>query len=80
MKATDKLTREEQMDLQRIFCDGCETDITYTNWNREARLILTTDDKTSLDVFPESMPNPIKRDFHFCGINCLDRWRDKEKT
>lgn len=83
MKATDKLTHEEQVNLKRTFCDGCEADISTTSWSHEERLVLTGEAKAPWYAFegqrggamyPESRGPVIGRPHHFCNLNCLGDW------
>lgn len=72
----------------KITCDGCGADMTYTGNSVDYYLRLTTGSPqswymkegrnggavTDMMIYP-----PIKGDHHFCGLECLDRWRGREK-
>lgn len=86
MKAKDKLTEQEQIDLRRVFCDGCEADISGTSWSHEEYVVLTTASKVpwyTLEarnqyggvMYPEARGSALGRDYHFCNLTCLDAWR-----
>jgi hypothetical protein len=66
-----------------IKCDGCDADLTYTANCVDYRLVLGNESKptypgagavTAMGIYP-----PVERTHHFCGLGCLDHWRDREK-
>lgn len=70
------------MRTVEIKCDACARDLTTRSNSVDYRLILQTEDKpgygagayTDMMIYP-----PVDRPYHFCGLGCLDRWRDHER-
>lgn len=70
------------MRVTKVTCDGCGHDLTITSNMVDYRLLLTSENKpgheagayTAMGLYP-----PIDRDYHFCRIQCLDYWRDRER-
>ena len=66
---------------EKITCDGCGADLTTRSNSVDYRLVLGSESKpgygagvyTDMMIYP-----PIDRTHHFCGIGCLDHWRDRE--
>lgn len=63
----------------QVLCDGCQRDITETGNSVDYRLLLIADrlpisgnTVTDMMIYP-----PIKRDHHFCGLDCLKDWITK---
>lgn len=70
------------MQKIEITCDGCGHDLTYTGNCVDYRLVLGNESKptypgagavTAMGIYPA-----VKRTHHFCGLGCLDHWRDRE--
>lgn len=70
------------MKIVKVTCDGCGHDLT-TRWNSvDYRLVLASESKPSngagscadMMIYPS-----IERPHHFCRLDCLDLWRDREK-
>ena len=66
-----------------ITCDGCGRDITYTGNSVDYRLILASESKprrgdgsviTDMMIYPD-----LDRPCHFCGLLCLDKWRNEKR-
>lgn len=64
-----------------ITCDACGHDLTATGNSIDWRLSLTAERKPSRGGFVTDMMiyPAIKHDMHFCGLPCLDLWRDRER-
>lgn len=70
------------MRVEKITCDGCGGDLTTRTNSVDYRLVLAAESKpgygagayTDMMIYP-----PVDRAHHFCGIGCLDRWRDRAK-
>lgn len=64
-----------------ITCDGCSRDLTSRTNSVDYRLVLAAESKpgygagayTDVAIWP-----PVDRDYHFCGLACLDHWRARE--
>lgn len=61
-----------------VTCDQCGADLTATGNCEDWRLVLTYEGKqirggmvTAMAISP-----PVDRTYHFCGLKCLDAWRD----
>lgn len=70
------------MKTVEIKCDGCGHDLTYTGNCVDYRLILASEAKST---YPDAgavtcmgISPSISRAHHFCGVDCLDHWRDRE--
>ena len=71
----------------KVFCDGCECDITSTSNSVDYRLALRNESKkpwyaeegmtsgvvTDMMIYPK-----IPKDAHFCDVWCLRVWLDRE--
>lgn len=70
------------MKTVQVICDGCGADLTTRSNSVDYRLVLTSEDKpgrgfgayTDMMIYP-----PLERAHHFCGLTCLDHWRDHER-
>jgi hypothetical protein len=70
------------MRFEKITCDGCGADLTTCSNSVDYRLVLYSEEKpgygdgfyTCMMIYP-----PVDRQYHFCGLHCLDRWRDRER-
>jgi hypothetical protein len=64
-----------------IKCDGCGRDITYTGNCEDWRLVLSNEAMGSRGGFVTAMAKyrPVSHTHHFCGMTCLDYWRDRER-
>jgi len=71
------------MQETKITCDGCGNDLTYTGNEEEYRLALNLERKTihpdityvtSMYFIP-----PIKKNKHFCGIECIEKWLEQNR-
>lgn len=66
----------------QVTCDGCATDLTTRTNSVDYRLVLESESKpgygagcyTDMMIYP-----PIDRTHHFCGLCCLDLWRDRQR-
>jgi hypothetical protein len=69
------------MKTVEIRCDGCGADLKYTGNCVDYRLALTNENIPSRGGFVMAMgiSPALNRDCHFCGLTCLDTWRDREK-
>jgi len=69
------------MRRETVTCDGCGFDLSVRTNSVDYRLVLDSEGKpghgagfyTDMLVYP-----PVARSFHFCGLECLDRWRARE--
>lgn len=65
----------------RVTCDGCGSDLTTRSNSVDYRLVLAAQSKpgygpgfyTDMMIYP-----PVDRAYYFCGLGCLDHWRDRE--
>jgi hypothetical protein len=73
--------------VTKVTCDGCGLDLTTTGNCEDWRLVLTYEAKTPWyvaegqrggAVTSMAIEPPIKRTYYFCGLECLDQWRDHE--
>ena len=64
--------------FQKVICDGCAADITYTTNSVGWRLALINECKpthpnarivTDMILYPAT-----EHDCHFCGLGCLQAW------
>jgi hypothetical protein len=70
------------MRTERVTCDGCGADLTTRTNMVDYRLVLASESKpghgegfyTAMGIYPT-----INRAHHFCGLACLDLWRDRER-
>lgn len=71
------------METHKIACDECEADLTYTSNCEGYYLVLGSASKahypgggvvTMMGAYP-----PVKRTHHFCGLLCMDQWRDRQR-
>jgi hypothetical protein len=68
--------------IVKVTCDGCGRDLTTRTNCVDYRLVLASEDKpghgagvyTAMMIYP-----PVERSYYFCGLGCLDRWRDRER-
>ena len=69
------------MKTTEIKCDGCGGDLTSTGNMVDYRLALNVESKPLRGNFATAMSisPPLERDHHFCGVQCLDHWRDRER-
>ena len=69
------------MKTLEIKCDACEADLTSTGNSIDWRLTLTPEQKPSRGGFVTDMMiyPAVEREHHFCGLPCLDYWRDRER-
>jgi hypothetical protein len=66
---------------EQVTCDGCGHDLTVRTNSVDYRLVLGSESKpgygsgayTDMMIYP-----PIDRTHHFCNLQCLDHWRDRE--
>ena len=70
-------------EIHQITCDGCGADLTYTNNCQGYRLVLAFQEKPTTPgvgaVTLLAVKPPISQAHHFCGLRCLDRWRDANR-
>lgn len=68
------------MERIEITCDACGTDLTFTTNCEDWRLVLANQSLPSRGglVTLAAIYPAIKRTAHFCGIQCLRQWLDKE--
>lgn len=69
------------MRIEKVTCDGCDSDLTTRTNSEDYRLVLANESKPgSGSGFYTCMPiSPsLRRSHHFCDLNCLDHWRDRE--
>lgn len=70
------------MKLVTVTCDGCGCDLSTRTNVEDYRLVLRSESKlgsgsgvyTLMAISP-----PIDREHHFCGVGCLDHWRDHKR-
>lgn len=70
------------MREEKVTCDGCGADLTVRTNSMDYRLVLDSENKpgygagfyTDMYIYPS-----VERAHHFCGLGCLDRWRDRER-
>ncbi|WP_027578518.1 hypothetical protein [Bradyrhizobium sp. Ai1a-2] len=69
------------MKTIEIKCDGCGADITSTGNCFDYRLALVVETRAvqGPSVTAMAVSLPLDRDHHYCGINCLDQWRDRKR-
>lgn len=69
------------MQTTEIKCDQCAKDLTYTGNCEDYYLTLHSSSKASRGgcVTLMAIRPPIGRAHHFCGLSCLDKWRDRER-
>lgn len=70
------------MKSEKVTCDGCGADLTTRANSVDYRLILASESKPGYGpgAYTDMMIYPaIERAHHFCGLSCLDRWRDRER-
>jgi len=68
--------------LVKVTCDGCGNDLSTRTNVEDYRLVLHSESKpgygsgfyTLMGISP-----PIDREHHFCGVGCLDHWRDHKR-
>lgn len=77
------------MQTNEIKCDECGRDLTYTGNCEDYYLVLSSGSKapwyakdgsrggfvTAMAIYP-----PVDRTYHFCGLDCMDSWRDKARA
>ena len=66
----------------QITCDACGHDLTTTSNTVDYRLVLGVENKPGYGTgaYTDMMISPpIDRTFYFCGIQCLDHWRNRER-
>lgn len=69
------------MKIVKVTCDGCDKDLTTRSNSVDYRLVLAAESKpghgegfyTAMMIYP-----PVDREYYFCGLQCLDHWRDRE--
>jgi hypothetical protein len=69
--------------IVKVTCDGCGADITTRSNSVDYRLVLKSESKpgygsgsyTDMLIDP-----PVDRDYYFCGLRCLDLWRDSKTS
>jgi hypothetical protein len=71
------------VQTHKIECDECGADLTYTGNCEDYYLVLGNASKghrpgtyavTSMAISP-----PLKQEHHFCGLKCMDQWRDRQR-
>ena len=67
------------MKAIRVACDGCEKDLSSTDFHTEFRLVLTSESiphtgMTRSAMIPDYI---ISRDHHFCSLKCLKTWVER---
>lgn len=70
------------MRTETVKCDACQTDLTVRTNSVDYRLVLGSEAKPGYGsgVYTDMMKYPsVDRDYHFCGLSCLDKWRDRER-
>lgn len=71
------------MQKIEINCDGCGHDLTYTGNCVDYRLVLGNESKPTYPgaraVTAMGISPPVDRAHHFCGLDCLDHWRDRAR-
>lgn len=69
------------MKTTEIKCDTCARDLTYTGNCEGWRLALLPEAQAHRGGFVTAMAvcPPVDRGYHFCGLGCLDKWRDRER-
>jgi hypothetical protein len=75
-------------ETREIKCDACGADLTYTGNCEDYYLVLSNaamapwyakEGYRGGAVTAMAVSPAIKQTQHFCGLHCLDRWRDREK-
>lgn len=66
----------------KVTCDHCRSDLTNTGNCVDYRLVLKSESLpprsnsvTAMMIYP-----PVERPHHFCGLGCLDKWRDAQRA
>lgn len=65
-----------------VECDGCGADLTYTGNCEDYRLALLNQNIPSRGGFVTMLgkyPSIKDGDKYFCGLKCLDQWRNRVK-
>lgn len=70
------------MRIETVTCDGCGSDLTTRTNSVDYRLVLAPESKpghgdgfyTAMMIYP-----PLERTHHFCRLDCLDLWRDRQR-
>ena len=65
----------------KVTCDGCGHDLTTRSNSVDYRLLLAAESKpgygtgfyTDMMIYP-----PVDRTYYFCGLQCLDHWRNRK--
>lgn len=67
------------MKTVEIKCDGCGIDLTDAGAMPIYRLVLSAEAVANSGnvLYSVAVQPDIKRHHHFCGLTCLDLWRDR---
>lgn len=68
------------MRTVEIKCDGCDGDLTDAGPMPTFRLELTPQavSNSGSVLYSVAVQADIDRSYHFCGLSCLDHWRNRE--
>ena len=68
--------------ISSVICDDCQTElIEDSEYPHKFGLQLSVRDygvNTSGMVYAIALQPPLDRDYHFCGINCLKNWTQRQ--
>lgn len=69
------------MKIVQIKCDACDRDLTDAGAMPTYRLELAPAAVRNSGgiMYGVAVYPPIDRAYHFCGLSCLDLWRDRER-
>jgi hypothetical protein len=70
------------MREEKVTCDGCGHDLTTRSNSVDYRLVLASESKPGYGAgaYTDMMiSSPLEREHHFCGLDCLDHWRARER-
>lgn len=70
------------VETNKIECDECSRNLTYTGNCEDYYIVLGNASKSSRNagiVTLMAISPPLKRTHHFCGLTCLDQWRDRAR-
>lgn len=71
------------MRTVEIKCDSCDKDLTHTGNCEGYYLVLGSASKSyrgSGAVTMVAVQPPTDREYHFCGMTCMDTWRDAARS
>jgi len=73
--------------MNKVLCDQCENDLSTTGNSVDWSLTLRNRQIPTWDAFKKGgavtdmMISPeLKKDLNFCGLACLNKWMNRDKT